>query len=306
MNALHSSPTLALLQREWLQHRFSWMLMLLIPTGLALLGFSFGQLQFDPDELNERLPVAVALASVGGAIGLHLVIWWLTSMIIVTGLARRDHNDRSIEFWLSLPVGHARSLAVPLAVHLLLAPAAAMLAGLVAGLAVSLVVVSRVAGFETWLALPWFQVLPAGLAIVARLTLGLVLATVWLSPLILASVLLTAWFRRWGLVILAVGVGLGSLLLDRLFGQPMLSDLIGAWLANAGQSVANSGQSSLVVQNISDVQGALAYVPAWAWHDGLAAIQLLASPLVVGGVAFAAACFAMLVHWRRTGAGAAG
>jgi hypothetical protein len=303
MNPSIPNPTLALVQREWLQHRFGWTLMLLVPAGLALLGFSFGQLQFDPNELNERLPVAVALASIGGAIGLHLVIWWLTSMIIVTGLARRDHGDRSIEFWLSLPVGHVRSLAVPLGVHLLLAPAVAMLAGLLAGLAVSLVVVSRVAGFEAWLALPWSQLLPAGLAIVARLTLGLVLATVWLSPLILVSVLLTAWFRRWGLVILAVGVGLGSLALDRLFGQPVLADLVGAWLANAGRSVANSGPSQLVVDNISDVQGALVHVPAWAWHDGLTAIGLLASPLALGGVALAAACFAMLVRWRRNGAG---
>jgi ABC-2 type transport system permease protein len=298
--------TLTLVQREWLQHRFGWSLLLLVPTALALLLFSFGHLQFDTAELNDRLPVALALASIGGAVGLYGLIWWLTSLIIVSGLARRDHGDRSIEFWLSLPVGNARSLAVPLGVHLLLAPAVAMLAALVAGAAISLVLVTRVAGPGAWLALPWFEMLAAGLAIVARLTLGLVLATLWLSPLIMVTVLLSAWFRRWGVVILSVGIGLGSVVLDRVFGQPVLTDLIGHLFAQAGRSVANSGQSDLVVNNVSDVQGALTHVPSWAWHDGWQAVGLLASPVLAGAVAVAAGAFVMLVRWRQGGAGVGG
>lgn len=297
--------TLTLVQREWLQHRFGWSLLLLLPAALALLLCSFGDLQFDPDEINDRLPVALALAAIIGAIGLYGVIWWMTSLIIVSGLARRDHADRSIEFWMSLPVGHARSLAVPLGVHLLLAPAVAMGAALLAGVAISLVLVTRVAGPGAWLALPWFEMLAAGLAIVARLTLGLVLATLWLSPLIMVLVLLTAWFRRWGVVILAVGVGLGSVVLERVFGQPLLTKLIGHLFVQAGRSVANAGQSGLVVNNVSDVHAALGHVPAWAWHDGLQAVGLLASPVLVGGVVVAAGSFAILVRWRQGGAGAA-
>jgi hypothetical protein len=37
----------------------------------------------------------------------------VTSLIITFGLARRDHADRSIEFWLSLPVGHTRAWPPP-------------------------------------------------------------------------------------------------------------------------------------------------------------------------------------------------
>jgi hypothetical protein len=60
---------------------------------------------------------------------LPFVILWVSSLIIVSGLARRDHGDRSNEFfWMSLPVGHGTSLAVPLAVHLLLVPAAVLAA----------------------------------------------------------------------------------------------------------------------------------------------------------------------------------
>jgi ABC-2 type transport system permease protein len=46
----------------------------------------------------------------------------VTSLFIALGSPRRDHGDRSIEFWLSLPSGHGESLAAPMLVHLLLVP----------------------------------------------------------------------------------------------------------------------------------------------------------------------------------------
>lgn len=300
------NPIVTLMRREWLQHRFGWGLLLLVPAALALLLFSFGELQFDAVEMTERLPSALALAALGGSIGLHFIMLWLTSLIIVTGLARRDHADRSIEFWLSLPTGHVPSLAVPLAVHLLLAPAVALLAGLVSGALVSLVLVTRVSGIGMWLALPWLSLILAGLAIVARLAVGLVLATLWLSPLILMSVLLTAWFRRWGLVILAVGVGLGGQVLDRVFGQPVLTDVLTRLLKNAAFSIKSESTANLVIENVSDIEGVLAIVPRWAVSDTLQSMGMLASPLLLGALAVAAACFALLVQWRQRGAGAAG
>lgn len=299
-------PTLSLMHREWMQHRFGWGLLLLVPTALALLLLSFGQLHLAAGEVDGRLPVALALGVLGGGIGLHLIMLWLTSLIIVTGLARRDHADRSIEFWLSLPTGHARSLAVPLAVHLLLAPAAALLAGLASGALLSFVLVSRVAGAGAWLALPWGALSLAALAIVGRLALGLLLATLWLAPLIMLTLLLTAWFRRWGLVILAVGVGLGSQVLDRIFGQPLLTDVLGEWMMRAARSLVHAGQSSFVVERVEDVQGLLPQVTAWAAADAAQALALLASPLLAAALATAAAAFALLVQWRQRGAGAAG
>lgn len=295
-----------LVQREWLQHRFGWALMALVPTTLALLLVSFGELQFDPDDHVERLPAVLALAALAGGIGLHLAIFGLTALIIVSGIARRDHADRSIEFWLSLPTGHAESLSVPLIVHLLLAPLAALGAGLLGGMLVSLVLVGRVAGFGEWFALPWPGLIIGALAIMGRLAVGLVLALVWLSPLILAVVLLTAWFRRWGLVILAVGVGLGSVVLERFFGQPILSQLLGELIANAARSLANAGGGGFVVDRVEDLQGALGQIPRWALSDTGAALRLLVSPLLVGGLLVAGGCFAGLVQWRQRGAGAGG
>jgi hypothetical protein len=300
------NPIATLMRREWLQHRFGWSLLLLLPTAIALLLFSFGQLQFEAAEMNERLPVALALAALAGGVALHFVMLWLTSLIIVSGIARRDHADRSIEFWLSLPTGHAPSLAVPLLVHLLLVPAAALLAGLLSGALVSLVLVTRVSGLGTWFALPWLGLGAAGLAIVARLAVGLVLATLWLSPLILLGVLLTAWFRRWGIVILAVGIGLGSVVLERVFGQPVLTDVLGTLFRNAAFSLKGPDSGSLVIDNVSDIESVLAVVPGWAVEDAGQSLALLPSPLLLGALLVAAACFALLVQWRQRGAGAAG
>lgn len=302
---MNQIPTL--LRREWIQHRFGWGLIVLLPTALALLLVSFGEMKFDAQEIGERLPVALTLGSLGGAVGIQLLIMWLTSLIIVTGLARRDHADRSVEFWLSLPVGHARSLSVPLATHLLLAPAAALLTGLISGLLISLVLVSRTAGIDAWFALPWLPLALAALAIVARLALGLLLVTLWLSPLLLLAVLLTAWFRRWGLVILGVGIGLGSQILERVFGQPLLSDVLSELLSRAGRSLANySAGKQMVFDRAEDIQGALMLVPRWALADGTQALGLLATPLLPGALLVAAGCFALLVQWRQRGAGAAG
>ena len=87
---------------------------------------------------------------------------------------------------------------------------AAVLIGIVGGALLSAAVVGRLAGLDAWLALPWAAIAFAALAATGRLALGITLATFWLLPLILAAVLLQAWLRRWGLVVLAAGVALGS------------------------------------------------------------------------------------------------
>ena len=294
--------TLALMQREWLQHRFAWMLMALVPTLLAVLLLSFGEIHLSTEERGEHLPVALASASLIGSMGLHMLILWIVALLITAGLARRDHGDRSVEFWLSLPTGHGESLAVPLLVHLLLAPMVALAVGLVGGLVASLVLVSRVEGAWAWFSLPWGTLLVAALAMATRLALGLVLATLWLAPLLLIMVTLTDWFGRWGLVILALGVGVGSAVLDSAFGIHWPAAWLVRIFTEAGQAVANTGSGSLVVETSGDLASVLGDVPAWAWRDALQAVGQLASPVLVVGLALAAGCFAMLVQWRQRGA----
>jgi ABC-2 type transport system permease protein len=298
---------LPLMQREWLQHRFGWMLMVVLPLGIALLLLSFGQLQIGPEtaeRVGSKLPPLLAVASIAGSGAVNFLIAGISSLIIVSGMARRDHADRSVEFWLSLPTTHSASLAAPLIVHLLLVPAAALVLGLVGGLLVSMVLVGRVIGIGEWFTLPWGDLLPATFAIAARLLAGLPLALLWLSPLIMLVVLLSAWFRRWAWVILGAGLGLGGQLLDRLFGQPLLADLTGGLLRGARMALMHGGQGLQMGPN--EGSEGLGKLPGWALHDFGFALRELPSPLLAGGLLFAAGCFALLIVWRQRGAGAAG
>lgn len=298
---------LPLMQREWLQHRFGWALMVLIPLGLALTLLTFGSIDIGhetAERVGDKLPLMLAAMSMTITMLVMFVIAWFSSTIIVSGLARRDHGDRSIEFWLSLPTSHSASFAAPLLVHLLIVPIAALLIGLAGGFLLSLVTVTRVLGFEAWLGLPWGQLFGAISSMCLRFIAGLPLAELWLLPLTLLIMLLTAWFRRWGWVILIVGVGLGSQLLERVFGQPLLSMVIKAQLTNAMHAFIASEKG--LQMSGDNVGGALQNLPSFLVHDMGLALRALASPLMLGGLLFSAGCFWLLLRWRQRGASVVG
>lgn len=294
-----------LMRREWLQHRFAWALLMLLPLALAVLPLAFGQIEIDGPMANHTgadLATLLGMISIVLSAAVIFLLVWVTSLFITSSLPRRDHGDRSVEFWISLPTGHAESLAAPLLVHLVLVPAAALLVGLVGGYGISLLLVSRFVGIGEWFALPWGTMLAATLALAARVIVGLPLATLWLAPLILLAMLANAWFRRWGLPVLVVGLSLASALLKGVFGQPMLALLLGALGRNAGLALAGAGGESLSISDKTQPAQALQGLPAWAWHDLVAALREAASPLFLGVLVVSAALFMALVVWRQRGA----
>jgi hypothetical protein len=298
-----------LMQREWLQHRLAWALLVLIPLGLAALPLVVGQIDLSGDMARHSGSELAALLGTIAIIATTAVIFmlvWITSVFITSSLARRDHADRSVEFWLSLPTGHSESLLAPLLVHLVLVPAAALVAGLLGGLLLSALTVTRFVGIGDWFALPWGSILSGMLALVARVAAGLPLATLWLMPLILLAIVANALFRRWGLPVLAVALGLGSVVLEKLFGQPLLGQTLAYLGQNAGLSLAGaSGQGVSINENTPPAE-ALAGMPAWALHDFGAALQAAASPEFGAALLATAGLFAVLVLWRQRGAGHAG
>lgn len=298
---------LTLLQREWLQHRFGWSLVLAVPFGLALLVAAFATVQIDVEHLPPQgadLHALAALAVMAGSTLAIFIIGVLTSFIIISGLARRDHGDRSVEFWLSLPVGHGASLGVPLLTHLLLVPAAAIALGWLGGQLLSLLVVGRLAGVGGWLALPWPQLLAASLALAARLLAGLPLAVLWILPIVLVLVLLGAWFKRWGWVVLIVGLGVLGLLWRLATGQGWVIDIARQLLRQAGLALIGAGGRPLKIEGGGAWLEALSSLPGLAWRDFTAALGALPSPLLLGGLVVSAVCFWLLVRWRQQGAGA--
>jgi ABC-2 type transport system permease protein len=296
---------LTLLHREWLQHRFAWAMLMLVPMGLAALLLSFGHIEIDREtaaNAGPALATVVAFVSICATALISCALLWLAAVFLMTGLARRDHADRSIEFWLSLPTSHSQSLAAPLLMHLIVVPAAALLIGLAGGYVISLVVVSRVVGLSEWLALPWAELLTATLALAGRVLVGLPLATLWLLPLILLVLLLTALFRRWGLVVLAAAFGLGSLFVQQWLGYPLLTSLLSEQVRQAGRALITGASYKLQVQHPGDVLSGLQEIPPWAAADVASALRALASPMLVGSLALAALLFALLVQWRRRAA----
>ncbi len=295
---------LPLMQREWLQYRFGWALLALLPLGLALLTVGVGQFEFDDGLAAKPQALPVLLSVIPAVIGAVVMLWvaLITGFINVSGLARRDHADRSNEFWLSLPVPHSAALGVPLLVHLVLLPSVAMLLGWISGQLMAVLLVGRVAGVSALADVPWTATLAATTTMALRFLGGLPLAVLWALPVVLLIVLLNAWFKRWGWIVLAVGLGLLSLFEQFTLGQRWLLDILGQIFRRAGQSFMGAGGANISIDGGEGV-AALLQLPAIAARDFGAAVAALASPLFVAGLLFAAGCFALLMRWRQNNSG---
>ena len=297
-----------LVQREWLQHHRAWLILSAVTPLVMLALLSLGRMDvtFDDDEAQRQLsalPAAgVALLTIMAAAIGCFVLAWMSSLLQAPGLARRDSSDRSIEFWLSLPVGHVPALAAPLLTHLLLFPLGALAVGTVLGLALSPLSVARFATLGEWFTLPWGLLLGASLSLVLRTALGLLLATLWLSPLILLAMAASAWLKRWGLPALVAGLLVAGGLLDKVYGNPVITAVGERLFTLAGQSfVTGRAPSSMKMVPGEDPTAAMGALPGALWADAGHALAALADPLLALALAVSCACFGLLVLRRRRG-----
>jgi ABC-2 type transport system permease protein len=207
------------------------------------------------------------------------------------GLARRDRQDRSIEFWLSLPVGHTQAVGATVLMHLLAMPLLMLGMAAIGGPVAGLIAEARVNGVTSLAQVPWTMVAAVFVAGIARLALGVVLAMLWLSPLLLGAMAASAWLKRWGVPVLAAVLGIGGLILAKGYDQPIVLDTVGRLFNNAMRALV-----PMDVENKS--MPALTNLPRMIGSDALATLGDLAQPLFIGGLVVAAGCFALLV-WRR-------
>lgn len=294
-----------LLLREWYQHRLGWMVIVAAPLFIALLALLVGHVTVNVNDTDVvldfgRAPaLALATAAIVGTGVLSFVLAWFSALLQSPGLARRDQQDRSIEFWLSLPVGHLPALSAPLLVHLLLFPLAALGLGMLAGHLVSLLLVARFIGLGEWFSLPWGLIALAWSSTMLRTALGLVLATIWLSPLILLVMAASAWLKRWGIPALAIGLVVLANLLDKVFGYRAVWDLGRELMINVGRSfVYGASPGGMRFTPTSDPVEVLRAYPSWAAGDAWHSLQALNSPLLLLALAISSVCFGLLV-WRR-------
>ena len=299
----------SLLLREWMQHRNGWLALMALPT-LLMAGLSlFDGVGLDvrvgahDAQLGQLLQLPLLLQILGWTVattGLAVLLVALTVLFQLPGLARRDQQDRSIEFWRSLPIGHAQAVGATVLMHLLLLPALALTAALLGAQLVAMLAIVLHHGALPWLQQPWLLVLASLLVAVARIWLGLLLAVLWLSPLLLVTMAASAWLKRWALPVLTAASLLGVYWLDARLPQPLVGP--------AFNRIGVEALYALLAPDLFDgprrlgqgsVAATLSGLPAALLQDGLRVLGSAASPAFVLALLGGALGFALLVLRRQ-------
>jgi ABC-2 type transport system permease protein len=285
-----------LLLREWMQHHRGWLVMMLAPPLLILLVVPFGTVEIGPGELGPVPAVALMMMAMAAVPALVLGITAVALLFQTTGLARRDQQDRSIEFWLSLPTSHSASIGATVLMHLVLVPLVAVVIGAVLGHAIGFALVWKGFGATAAFTLPWGALMSAGAAGLVRALLGVVLACAWLMPLLLLTMAASAWLKRWGAPILALVLSIGHKLLATFYGITWIGDTVGGLVAQARSAMVHD-----LPMRTHGVEATLAWLdeaPRWFFMDGLAALRDLGQPLFAFAIVASAACFGLLMLRR--------
>ncbi len=279
-------PTLLL--REWMQHKRGWLIAALLPGLLFMAMLPIGDVQGMPQGQPELLTLATLLLA-------GIVTWGICLLVAVfqlPGLARRDVQDRSIEFWLSLPGGHGESLLATLLAHGWLAP----LAGLAVGTLLGFPIVVLLVGLKvSWGALgdvAWSQVLAVLPPLWLRAALGTLLTLVWMAPLVLVLMAASAWLKRIGVPLVLGGGGVAMLIMNKVYGIEWPSEQMAAWTAQLNKSMVTEPNG------LSGAMGGYASPWVWAGQDALAGLSSLVSLQALGWAAIAGVAFWLLVLKR--------
>lgn len=191
-----------LMLREWLQNRWTWLIAIAALPVLTLVSLPFGEVQFDAQEKVRNLHEAVVVIPLALTPLTCVMIAWLTTLFMASGLARRDWQDRSIEFWLSLPSTHAEHIGAQYLMHAFVFPLLAMLMGLVFGLLLlPIALVKFGVGFG---AIAWggvFSMLSVPLLLAVP---AMFFGALWMAPVVLTIMAASVWLKRLALPILAV------------------------------------------------------------------------------------------------------
>jgi hypothetical protein len=286
-----------LLLREWIQYRWGWLCVVAIPLILLLALVPFSQVA----GVETMAPEPIALISAGLTLGLIMAVAFATSVYQLVNLPRRDQQDRSIEFWKSLPGTDTQSVAAPMLAHALLMPLAVLVLASVGSAVVGVAMAYKELGADGLRQMQWAGLGPAALWAVARLALGVALAMLWLSPMLLAMMAAGAWFKRWGppLLVFVVGALLKlyePLGLQQVLGRQLQGAASAFFASAAGLPDMPDESKTLPIEVVYDT---LYRVPTWAPHDMLLALRSTWHPQFIGGLLLAAVCFGLIVLQRR-------
>lgn len=294
MEAINMNRFGWLMRREWMQHHRGWVILAIVPAVIAIAGMPFSSVQID-DVIGAPLLAAMAAT---------IYLMALLSMALVgvmfdaPGLARRDRQDRSIEFWLSMPTSHVQSLAATILTNTLLMPLMVLLVSAVVAPVVAALVVAKVLGASALGDIALSSWLGFALLTLLRIVVGLVLCLLWLSPLILLSMAAASWVKGWAVPALAAAVGLGGLAQQQLTGSTLIWQTVLFWWEQSKIAALPLLRGGIPFKTLANDDDAMAWLGHWMardigtlLHDALSWQFVVALLLAAGG-------FAVLV-WRR-------
>ena len=283
-------PTL--LQREWMQHKRGWLIAALAPPILFLAMLPFGHFQGMPTESAELISVGIVLASTC----VVYAICMLVALFQLPGLARRDTQDRSIEFWLSLPGRPSESVLATVLAHAWLAPLGGAIVGMLFGLPIAASVLASKSGLASAMGVNWGEVVLAAAPLLLRGLVGTVPLMLWLAPIIFVLMAASSWLKRLGTPVVLVGGGVAVTLLYKVYGISWPLEALAGLNEHINHTVIYDGPG--LVEVLQQPGGNLA---TWALTDLGRTLADLASLQFLGWAAVAAAGFALVVAKRARG-----
>lgn len=282
-------PTLLL--REWMQHKRGWLIAAFAPPILFLALLPFSHMDDRPDGTLEMMALAIIVISSCAIYAIALLV----ALFQLPGLARRDVQDRSIEFWLSLPGRPSESVASTVLAHAWLAPVGAAVVGAAFGLPIAVSALGSKFGWADTMALHWGELVVAALPLLLRGLAGTVLLTLWLLPLIFVLMAASAWLKRLGVPLVLVGGGVAVAVMHNVYGIDWPLNVLLDLNLHINHALLYSGH-----ELVGELQSGL-NVGGFMLQDlGRAAAELL-SLSFVGWMAVAAAGFALVVAKRARG-----
>lgn len=282
-------PTLLL--REWMQHKRGWLIAAFAPPLLFLAMLPFGQVKGLPTEHAELISLGILMASACAVFGICLLV----ALFQLPGLARRDAQDRSIEFWLSLPGRPSESVAATVLAHAWLAPLGGALVGTLFGLPIAASVLTAKGGVGMAAAVHWGEVVSAAAPLLLRGFIGTLPLMLWLAPIVFTLMAASAWLKRLGVPVVLVGGGVAVTVLHKAYDIDWPLEALGG---------LNERINHSLVYDVQELARALKTdVDLWTWamHDLGQTLAGLASMQFIGWMIVAAAGFALVVIKRGRG-----
>lgn len=290
-----------LLRREWMQHHRGWMLLPAIPIGLALVLMPFAAIDFD----GTPVPEAPLLGLLAAAICIYGVMALVAATVVfqAAGMARRDQQDRSIEFWLSLPTGHWQSVLATVLMHVLLMPMLALLIAFVGAQLLAMALVAKLSGIGALGDLLQPAWLSYNAAVLLRQIIGVGVAALWMSPVVLGAMAAASWLKGWGVPALVAATVVVGILVKQTTGIPVVSDTLTHWFTEtlAALMPLARGEAEAKVKAAIQAHSGLEGFAAWMWADTGEMLRDLATPAFAAAAVVAAIGFALVVLRRAGG-----